>query len=668
VHVTPFHDASGNVLLAHADITESKQAGDALRRSTQLLEDSQRIAKVGGWEFDIQAQRLFWTAETYRLHDSSPAEFTPTIDASVGFYLPESRRIMSEALEAAISRGEGYDLELETQTAKGRLISARTTCAVTMADGRPVKLTGSFQDITTQKQAETALRDSEAREAGVINAAMDGIITIDLAQRIVMFNAAASTMFRIAPAEAIGQPIERFIPERFRDDHAEWVRAFATDAATTTRAGGQARRVFAQRSTGEEFPVEASISRIVTRDGPLLTVIMRDVSQQRGIEDQLRQAQKMEAIGQLTGGVAHDFNNVLAVILGNLGFVEEALADRTDLRRKVQGAILAGERGAMLTRSLLAFSRQQPLDARVIDARAVIRDLLDMVRHTLAENIAITCEEDGHWPCRADPGQLQNALLNLVVNARDAMPHGGQIFVDVGDVVLDAAYAATQAEVTPGDYVRLAVRDTGTGMPPEVLARVFDPFFTTKEFGRGNGLGLSMVFGFAKQSGGHVAAESTPGEGTVVTLYLPRGRGVIDAATAAPDTFRAGRGETVLVVEDDSDVRELTAAMLDALGYVTVQASNADEALQLLRQIPAIDLLLTDMTMPGHMNGRELAAEAARLRRDLRVVYMSGYPEGTSIDAGHTERGVEFLQKPFSRIELAIAVRQVLDATNRGEA
>jgi signal transduction histidine kinase len=379
-------------------------------------------------------------------------------------------------------------------------------------------------------------------------------------------------------------------------------------------------------------------------------------------QEQLRQSQKMEAVGQLTGGVAHDFNNLLGVISGNLELLEEALPGQPDLQRMLQAAVRAADRGATLTRSLMAFARQQPLEPRALDVNELTREMTELLRRTVPESIDIQVVPASGWICEADPGQLQNALLNLVANARDAMPRGGRLTIETGDAKLDAAYAAANAEVTPGDYVVLAVSDTGKGMSPDIVARAFEPFFTTKGAGQGTGLGLSMVYGFAKQSRGHAKIYSEVGQGTTVRVYLPRTASGVEAPAAAAGTTKAhGRGETILVVEDDADMRTLAVSVLRSLGYQALEAAGAQDALRLLREGRPLSLLLTDVVLPGSMNGRDLAQEAERLYPGLKVIYMSGYTENAVLHHGRLDPGVQLLQKPFRLRDLAERVRAVLD-------
>ncbi|MGN6705163.1 MAG: ATP-binding protein [Rhodanobacter sp.] len=386
-----------------------------------------------------------------------------------------------------------------------------------------------------------------------------------------------------------------------------------------------------------------------------------EMEQRARTEEALRQSQKMEAIGQLSGGIAHDFNNLLTVIVGNADALAEELPDRTDVLPLVDMIRTAGERGAELTRHLLAFARRQALEPRTVRPDELVNGMHTLLRRTLGENVELTVNNAADVArVSVDPAQFESALLNLCINARDAMPGGGKLMIETANVILDANYTERRADVVPGDYVRISISDTGTGMNAEDVARAFEPFFTTKARGQGTGLGLSMVYGFVKQSGGHVAIYSEPGHGTVVTLYLRQAKDQIEPVTMVEPADIAGRGERILLVEDDDLVRAHAVQLLTGLGYGVVAAANGPEALALLRENIPCDALFTDVIMPGGLTGPRLAEAARALRPGLPVLYTSGYTENAIIDHGRVDPGINLLHKPYRKPELAAKLRAVL--------
>ena len=405
------------------------------------------------------------------------------------------------------------------------------------------------------------------------------------------------------------------------------------------------------------------IRRTSMPDGGFVLTIS-DMTKRVQAEAVLREAQKMQAIGQLTGGIAHDFNNLLTVILGNLELARGKLTNDTVLAARIERAVWAAQRGATLTSQLLAFARRQPLAPGPINLAASIPDILPLLRRTLGEHIEIRfVDTAGLWPAMADAAQLENAVLNLALNARDAMPGGGRLTIELANKVLDEDYARRHAEVTAGDYAMIAVSDTGHGMTQDVLGRVFEPFFTTKPDGKGTGLGLAMVFGFVKQSGGHVKIYSEPGEGTTVRIYLPRATGA--QAQAAPrigSPVDLPRGSaTILVVEDEPAVREVAVAILTDLGYRVLQAADGDEGLLTFgAHAGDVALLLTDVVLPGSLRGRELADRITAVRPQVRVLFMSGYTENAIVHGGRLDDGVQLISKPFKREQLARRVADLL--------
>jgi signal transduction histidine kinase len=379
---------------------------------------------------------------------------------------------------------------------------------------------------------------------------------------------------------------------------------------------------------------------------------------------QLRQAQKMEAVGQLTGGIAHDLNNILTVITGTIEILAEAVADQPQLLVVAKMIDEAAARGADLTQRLLAFARKQPLQPLEVDVNALVIEATNLLRPTLGEHVEVKIMLAGDTAhALIDPSQLTNAILNLALNARDAMGDRGQLVIETGNVVLDDNYASVNSDVTAGNYVMVAVTDSGHGIPASILQNVFEPFFTTKEVGKGSGLGLSMVYGFVKQSNGHIKIYSEQDHGTTVRIYLPQATGVALPAAELEDTAAIeGGNETILIVEDDHLVRTFVVGQIQSLGYVTLSAVNADDALVVIDSARTIDLLFTDMIMPGSMNGRQLADQALRRRPSLKVLFTSGYTENTVIHYGRLDAGVLLLAKPYRKADLARMIRSALDA------
>jgi PAS domain S-box-containing protein len=394
--------------------------------------------------------------------------------------------------------------------------------------------------------------------------------------------------------------------------------------------------------------------------------VMQEVAERMKAEAALRQAQKMEAVGQLTGGIAHDFNNLLTIIVGNAELLQRRLPEGFDrLQRAADQTMQAAQRAATLTHRLLAFSRRQPLDPKPIDANVLVAGMSDLLRCTLGETIVLeTVSADDLWRTKADPNQLENAIVNLAANARDAMPGGGKLTIETVNAYLDETDVEFLAEPVPaGQYVLIAVSDTGTGMDRATMEKVFEPFFTTKEVGKGTGLGLSQVYGFVRQSNGHVTINSTPGEGTAIKIYLPRLLTAIEEVVegaARPPAIVMGAGETILVVEDERDLRTYTTEALRDLGYRVLEAADATAALEILEQHPEVELLFTDVVLAGGMNGRALADEVAQRRPGLPILFTTGYTSNAIVHDGQLDPEVHLIGKPFTSAELAAQVRHML--------
>jgi signal transduction histidine kinase len=421
--------------------------------------------------------------------------------------------------------------------------------------------------------------------------------------------------------------------------------------------------ILVARFTRESFAVLTTARDRLAAANRLL---LDQIGRREAAESQLRQSQKMQALGQLTGGIAHDFNNMLGVIMGSLDLVMRRIAKGDfAIQRFLDAAAVATERAATLTQRLLAFARQQPLSPQPLDANKMIGNMSELLHSTLGEHIQIeTVAGPRLWTISADLQQLENAILNIAINARDAMPDGGKLTIETANIYLDDAYCRQNPEITPGQFAMIAITDTGSGMAPEVAARAFDPFFTTKATGKGTGLGLSQVYGFVKQSNGHVKVYSEPGDGTAVKIYLPRLIGEADETRhkVASEPMRTGeRSEIILVVEDDSMMRRLTSEALHELGYTVFDSENAADALAILDRVTDVKLLFTDVVMPD-VNGKKLAEEAVRRRPDLKVLFTTGYTANAVVHGGVLDSGVNFISKPFTLDQLAAKVRAVLEA------
>ena len=524
------------------------------------------------------------------------------------------------------------------------------------------------RDITARKQADLVRHANEERFRLVTRATGSAIWDWDLTTDQDWWSEGFQEIFGHRPDLSGSEPTvwRRHVHP---DDLAR------VDAACKRLLSGQdttlRERYRFRRADGSWATVEDNAFALHDEDGKLRRALgsMTDISERTMLEERLRETQKLETVCQMTGGVAHDFNNLLTIILGNAEILEDKLSDLPHLQRLAGMSLDAAERGAELNKRLLAFSRRQPLEPQVLDVARLVQATESLLRGALPETIDIEIvRAGGLWKIEADAAQLEAALLNLAVNARDAMPDGGNLTIEVGNAMLDDDYVATEPDVSAGQYVVIVVTDTGQGIAPDMISRVFEPFFTTKTAGRGSGLGLSMVFGFVKQSGGHIRIYSELDEGTSVKVYFPRSAAGQDhVATAHAEREVTGGTETVLVVEDADPVREYVSAQLQGLGYHVLQASAGHEAMNILTRTPGIDLLFTDVVMPGGMGGRELADAARETRPGLKVLFTSGYTEDSMIHDGRLDPGVVLLSKPYRRDQLAAKVRQVLENPEHGD-
>ena len=491
--------------------------------------------------------------------------------------------------------------------------------------------------------------------------ALDAFIQTDENGVVLDWSPQAEAMTGWARVEAVGVKVEDLVfPEQLRAAHRERVIRFLQEAAGG--AMGMRYESPGQHRDGHEYFVEISLTTLRRGEGHIVNAFVRDITQKRAAAEQLIQAQKMESVGQLTGGIAHDFNNMLTVITGTIEILADAVKEVPHLANITKLISDAADRGAQLTSSLLAFARKQPLQPSEIDVNALIREIVRLLMPTLGQHIEITTALGGDvWPAFVDRGQLSAALVNLAINARDAMPTGGTLNFTSSNIQLGVPDAVAHGVERAGDYVSIEVSDTGIGIAPEHLDRIFDPFFSTKEVGQGTGLGLSMVFGFVKQSGGSVEVRSEEDHGATFRIFLPKADTSALHPPAQEEGPVLGGSETILCVEDDDKIRDYVAVQLKSLGYKVLVASNADEAIATVNKGATFDLLFTDIVMPGSMNGRQLAETLMVGRPSLRVLFTSGYSAGAIPLQGRAGHGIPLLTKPYRRSELARMLRRCLD-------
>ncbi len=518
---------------------------------------------------------------------------------------------------------------------------------------------------TEQARAYQALADRERMAQAIVENALDAFVQTDGSCVVLDWSPHAEALMGWTRAEAVGRSVEELVfPEAQRTVHRQWVDRFLSEA-TGDAAGGRYETPLLHKD-GSEFFAEVSLTALRSSQGYIINAFVRDITAKRAAEEQLFQAQKMESVGQLTGGIAHDFNNMLTVITGTIEILADGVKHDPALASIAKMINDAADRASQLTANLLAFARKQPLRPLETDVNALIEEVVKLLAPTLGRQIEIeTALSDRAWPALVDRSQLTSALVNLAINARDAMPDGGKLLFRTGNFTRHQ-HDAEVGDLGAGDYVAIEVIDSGAGIPAAIRDRIFEPFFSTKQFGTGTGLGLSMVFGFAKQSGGAVLVGGEEGKGACFRIYLPKADvepadalAASDASPTEDDELRGG-SETILCVEDDDVVRAHVTGRLESLGYTVITASNAVEALILVNSGAAFDLLFTDIVMPGAMNGRQLAQKVAELRRPLRVLYTSGNTFGAFSSARPGE-GVLLLKKPYRKAELARMVRLSLD-------
>jgi PAS domain S-box-containing protein len=585
-----------------------------------------------------------------------------------GYFEDPRPRPMGAGMELVGRRKDGSEFPAEISLS-----------AIDIADDRLVS--AAIRDVTDRKRAEAKFR-------GLLEAAPDAIVGVHADGRIALINAQAESLFGYHRDDLIGQQVEILVPEAAREAHPTHRTGYFADPRS--RPMGAGMELVGRRKDGSEFPAEISLSALDTEDGLLVSAAIRDVTdrieaqaererlkaqaERERLESQLHQSQRMESLGQLAGGVAHDFNNLLAVILNYSAFVAEELTaaaardgghEWESVLNDVEQIQRAAERATRLTHQLLAFGRREVVRPEVLDLTHVVLDVQQLLHRTLSEHIELrTRLATDLWPIMADPGKIEQILVNLAVNARDAMPGGGTLTIDTENITLDEVDAAGLPGAAPGRHVRLRVSDTGSGMEPSVLERAFEPFFTTKPKGEGSGLGLATVYGIIAQAGGYAHIYSEAGIGTTFTALFPVTSQVLVRAETAPPVPRQRGGETVLIVEDEAAIREVAHRILTRNGYSVLTAATGADAIDLIHgHNGAIDLLVTDVVMP-QMLGKEVADRALTLRPNIRILFMSGYAQPILAAQGTLDAGIVLVEKPFSEPALLARVREVLDAVS----
>jgi PAS domain S-box-containing protein len=644
------------------DITERHGAEDLVRESEERHRLAVEGANDGVWEWDVSSDSIYASDRAFEILGIEPPEDgrIPVEDWLNRLHPGDVGKHMDTLRAHLKGETEFFASEYRVLFGDGTYHwIAHRGRALRDADGRARRMAGSYSDVTERKRAEEALVASEERFRSIVENSPSAIFLKDLEGRYRLVNKRFEEWYGLSQKDVTGKTSHELFPEAFADLYT------VADHEVLNTCTVQDSEFVAPHADGSLHTMVATKFPVFGTDGRTIGIgtINTDITHQRRVEEQLHQAQKMEAVGQLTGGIAHDFNNLLTVILGNIELIEDEAGDER-LRRFAAAVGGAARRGAELTDQLLIFSRKQTLNSKPIDLGELISGMTRILRRTLGDNVQIETAVAGDL-CRiqADPAQLENALLNLAINARDAMPQGGRLDIEATNAQLDSQYFAEHPEVTPGAYVVLLVTDTGAGMSMDILEHVFEPFYTTKEVGEGSGLGLSMVYGFVKQSGGHVEIDSEPGNGTSIRLYLPVSTESDAAAEIKPDVEPEplGHGEFVLVVEDDVAVRKLTVNVLENLGYRVVEAADGDSALATLEAERDVDLLLSDFMLPGGMNGADIAREASRLRPDIKVLLMSGYAVDRDQSKPAMDGNFEMIRKPYQKAALAQRLRTILE-------
>jgi two-component system, cell cycle sensor histidine kinase and response regulator CckA len=657
-------DGKSMILAVLRDMTERKRIEDELRKSEERLRQAARVSEIGIFDHDHRTDTHHWSSRQREMY-GWPEDEPVTVPTFLARLHPDDRDAIADGIRRAHDPGGDGSFDVEHRIIRSdgevRWISTRSTTVFSEEGGarRPLRTVGASIDFTERKQAE----EGRERLAAILDATPDLVGIADPRGKLLYFNRAARLFLGIDLGDDLStRGVADRIPEAMRRLVVE------TALPAAMKNGVWMGETAILDDAGREVPFSQVVLAHKRADGEVafLSTVARDISREKNLEAQFLQAQKMEAIGRMAGGVAHDFNNLLSVILGFAGLAFDNLPEGHPSRADIEEIKRAGERAAELTRQMLAFGRKQVLRPRVVNVNEVLSGMAPMMRRLIGEHIDLVAKLAADLGrIKADPNHLEQVMLNLVVNARDAMPEGGTLTLETQNVFLDEGYARAHLETKPGPYVMIAVSDTGVGMDAATEGRIFEPFFTTKEPGEGTGLGLSMVFGIVKQSGGDISVDSELGRGTIFRLCFPRTDELARPETVAPPQAPvASDGATVLLVEDETQLRKLVATVLRGSGYNVLVASGPLEALALAhREKKPIDLLLTDVVMP-QMSGKKLAVLLTAERPETRVLYTSGYAEndaGPALSGTMLAKEVHFLPKPITPTSLLAMVRRALE-------
>jgi PAS domain S-box-containing protein len=659
-------DAAGNplrVIGVLQDISPRRMQADRTVEMHERWERAVRGTSDGLFDWNLLTGHVWYADRVREIVGYAEADFPDTFQAFQNALHPDDRALVLHKIRRHLENQVPLDLRCRVLKRGGETIWCRMRGqAARDAAGRPLRLSGSISDVSAQVEAETALGRSQNFYGTVLDSLPLYVAYVDQDETVMYANRPFQQFFGKSLGSIRGHAVRDVIGQR---------RYGAVGSKFREALQGKTVESFGQLrgSGGQLIDIEGIFLPHVEEDGEILGcfVAARDVTEKRQLEAELRQSQKMEAVGRLTGGIAHDFNNLLAVIIGNMQLLARGLREQPRLLRQAETSMKAAMRGADLTRRLLAFARQQVLEPRVVELQTLIGGMYELLRRSMTGDVEIRLTSTpAVWPVKIDPGQLENAVLNLAINARDAMPEGGAIIISTRNEVVTGAAADTagQLALPPGEYAVLEVLDTGTGMSPETLKRAFEPFFTTKDVGKGSGLGLPMVYGFVRQSGGQVRIDSTVGKGTTVQLFLPRAPG--QTADATPrDAGSAGElspgSETILVVEDNAEVRATAVDILSSLGYRVLEASNGYQALDRFMQHTDIALVFSDVMLPGGLPGPQLVDKLRERRRGLKVLMTSAFSESSILSRQMLDGTLKLLTKPYRVEDLARQVRAILD-------